>query len=87
MKLVLAIDYLFSQILIRIIKLYQKTLSPDHGILKAAKPYGHCRFSPTCSEYAITALGKYGIIKGGFMSAWRLLRCNPFNKGGYDPVK
>ena len=74
-------------IAIKIIKIYQKTLSFDHGFLKIFYPHGFCRFKPTCSEYTISALEKYGFCKGGLMSVWRVLRCNPFNKGGYDPVK
>ncbi len=70
-----------------LIRLYQKTLSPDHGPLKAKFPYGYCRFQPTCSEYTYQAIEKYGIIKGGLMGSWRILRCNPFSKGGEDPVK
>ncbi len=58
---------------------YRKYISP----LK--KPT--CRFYPTCSQYAIDAFEKYGIFKGGYLSARRILRCNPFNLGGYDPVK
>ena len=46
-----------------------------------------CRFYPTCSEYAMDAINKYGILKGSIKSLYRILRCNPFNKGGYDPVK
>jgi len=46
-----------------------------------------CRFYPTCSMYAIEAIEKYGIFKGGLMAILRILRCNPFSKGGYDPVK
>ncbi|MGH2534305.1 MAG: membrane protein insertion efficiency factor YidD [Thermomicrobiales bacterium] len=46
-----------------------------------------CRFYPSCSEYGYEAIAKYGIIRGGLMTAWRLLRCNPFNRGGYDPVR
>jgi hypothetical protein len=46
-----------------------------------------CRFYPTCSEYSIQALEKYGAIKGSAKSIWRILRCNPFNKGGYDPIE
>ncbi|KKC28448.1 hypothetical protein CDSM653_02505 [Caldanaerobacter subterraneus subsp. pacificus DSM 12653] len=46
-----------------------------------------CRFYPTCSQYSIEAISKYGLLKGGLMSIWRILRCNPFNPGGYDPVK
>ena len=72
---------------IYIIKIYQKTLSPDHGIFKYKHPFGFCRFKPTCSEYSIIALEKHGFVRGGLMSIWRVLRCNPFNKGGWDPVK
>lgn len=71
---------------IRIIQIYQKTLSFDHGLLRFLAPYGKCRFRPTCSEYAIQSLEKYGFIKGGFKALWRVLRCNPWNKGGYDPL-
>jgi putative membrane protein insertion efficiency factor len=46
-----------------------------------------CRFYPTCSEYAVDAIKKYGVFRGGLLSAWRVLRCNPFSKGGYDPVR
>lgn len=46
-----------------------------------------CRFEPSCSRYTYTAIEKYGVIKGTLMGTWRILRCNPFNKGGYDPVK
>lgn len=57
---------------------YQNWVSP---MLPSA-----CRFQPTCSEYGYQAIAKYGIIRGGAMAVWRVLRCNPFNKGGYDPV-
>ena len=76
-----------AYILIRIIKIYQKTLSLDHGFLKIFYPHGYCRFRPTCSDYAIQAIKKYGAIKGGVKASWRILRCNPWNKGGYDPVE
>jgi putative membrane protein insertion efficiency factor len=46
-----------------------------------------CRFQPTCSEYAYEAVSRYGIIKGGRLAIWRILRCNPFCRGGYDPVE
>ncbi|MBU4347068.1 membrane protein insertion efficiency factor YidD [Patescibacteria group bacterium] len=72
---------------IKILKLYQRTLSFDHGFFKALFPYGYCRFRPTCSEYAIKAVEKYGVIKGGAKALWRVTRCNPWNKGGWDPVK
>ena len=45
-----------------------------------------CRYIPTCSEYALEAVEKYGAVKGSFLAAKRILRCNPFHKGGYDPV-
>lgn len=73
--------------IIILIKFYQKTLSFDHGLLQILMPYGRCRFRPTCSDYAIAAIEKYGVIKGGLKAAWRVLRCNPWNKGGWDPVK
>ncbi len=50
-------------------------------------PHGFCRFTPTCSEYGKEAVEKYGVAKGAAMAAWRVARCNPWNKGGYDPVK
>lgn len=65
--------------LIFLINLYRKYISP----LK--KPC--CRFYPTCSQYAVQAIEKYGSLKGGFMSIKRILKCNPFHPGGYDPVK
>ncbi len=70
---------MMKRILIVLIKGYQKFLSP----LK--KPC--CRFYPTCSEYAIEAVEKYGVVRGGWMAIKRIVRCNPFCKGGYDPVK
>lgn len=68
-----------KSIMILIIKAYRKYISP----LK--KPC--CRFYPTCSQYALDAISKYGVLKGSFMSVKRILRCNPFNQGGYDPVE
>lgn len=77
----------FGGIMIGVIKIYQKIFSFDHGPLKAMYPHGFCRFHPTCSEYSIQAIRKYGPIKGGLIASWRILRCNPFNKGGNDPLK
>ena len=45
-----------------------------------------CKYYPTCSEYGLQAIEKYGALKGGLLTIWRILRCNPFSKGGYDPV-
>ncbi|MEK7558153.1 MAG: membrane protein insertion efficiency factor YidD [Patescibacteria group bacterium] len=72
---------------IKLLKLYQRTLSFDHGVFKFLFPQGYCRFRPTCSDYAIAAIEKYGVIKGGIKAIWRVLRCNPFNPGGWDPLK
>ncbi|MBQ4585441.1 MAG: membrane protein insertion efficiency factor YidD [Clostridia bacterium] len=60
------------------LRVYKKFISP---LLPPA-----CRFTPTCSEYAIEAIEKFGVIRGGVLASWRLLRCNPWSKGGYDPV-
>lgn len=67
-----------KQILIFLIRIYQKTLSPDHSWLKAKYPYGFCRFYPSCSEYAITSLQKHGVVKGIMLSLIRVIKCNPF---------
>jgi len=75
------------RLVVRLIKIYQKTFSFDHGPLKALYPHGFCRFNPSCSQYGVEAIEKYGIIKGGLMTSWRILRCNPWSKGGNDPVK
>jgi putative membrane protein insertion efficiency factor len=64
--------------LIFLVKVYKVTISP---LLPPS-----CRHTPTCSEYAIEALKKYGVFKGSYMSFIRILKCNPFFKGGYDPV-
>lgn len=76
-----------KRFLMGMIRFYQKTISPDHGPLKNLYPHGYCRFLPSCSEYGYQAVEKYGVIKGGVMIIWRILRCNPWNKGGHDPVK
>jgi putative membrane protein insertion efficiency factor len=76
-----------QKIFLKTISLYQKTLSPDHGVFKHRHPYGYCRFTPTCSEYGYEAVKKKGVIKGVLLAMWRVLRCNPWNKGGFDPVK
>lgn len=68
-----------KKIMLGCIRFYQKYLS-------CLKGYSTCIYYPTCSQYAIEAIEKYGAIKGGLMAAWRILRCNPFAKGGYDPV-
>lgn len=77
--------FLIRLLVLRLIRLYQKTLSFDHGFFKIFFPNGYCRFQPTCSEYTYQAVAKYGVIKGGLKGLRRVLRCNPFNKGGFDP--
>lgn len=72
---------------LKLIRLYQRTLSFDHGPLKFLFPGGFCRFNPTCSEYAYQAIVKYGVIKGGAKGLWRIMRCNPWSRGGNDPVE
>ena len=69
---------ILKNVLIFLIKWYRKYLSP----LKSTK----CPYYPTCSEYGLEAVEKYGAIKGSALAFWRILRCNPFSKGGYDPV-
>ena len=68
-----------KKIFIGLIKFYRKYLSPRKG-------HATCKYFPTCSQYAIEAIEKYGVLKGGLLAVWRILRCNPFSKGGYDPV-
>lgn len=70
-------------IFLKLIHLYQKTLSP---ILHYLAPNRGCRFYPTCSEYIYRAVEKYGTLKGGSKGLKRLLKCHPFNPGGYDPI-
>jgi len=70
----------FPQFLILVlIRFYQKIISP-------ALLGNTCRFYPTCSHYGFQAVQKYGAVKGAFMAIYRIIRCNPFNSGGYDPV-
>lgn len=73
------VSSVIKSLMIGLIRLYQKYLSP-------LKLRTHCIYTPTCSQYAIEALRKHGIIKGSLLSIWRVLRCNPFAKGGFDPV-
>ncbi len=71
-----------KKIFIFILKIYSKTIS------KIISSLGyHCKFYPTCSEYTRQAIEKYGVLKGCILGAWRVLRCNPFSKGGYDPLR
>jgi len=68
-----------KKILIVIIKAYKKVVSPLMPRV--------CRYYPSCSSYALEAISEHGAIKGSAMALWRIIRCNPFGAGGYDPVK
>jgi putative membrane protein insertion efficiency factor len=61
-----------------LIRFYQQAVSPRLG--------PNCRFQPTCSQYAYDAVDSYGVLRGAAMAAWRILRCNPLNDGGFEPV-
>ena len=67
-----------KKLMMAMIRFYQREISPLHP--------PRCRYIPTCSEYALQAVEKYGAVKGGWLALKRLLRCHPFHKGGYDPV-
>jgi len=67
-----------NKVLIAFIKVYQYTMSPLLG--------PRCRYYPSCSNYAVDALREHGALRGLGLATWRLLRCNPFSNGGYDPV-
>ena len=67
-----------KKLMLGMIWLYRVGISPYIG--------PHCRFTPTCSQYAYEAIRKYGAVKGGYLAAKRLLKCHPFHEGGYDPV-
>jgi len=73
------LTHLPQTLLLGLIRLYQLTLS-------RAMPVNTCRFYPSCSRYGFEAVRRHGAIKGSLLAAWRVLRCNPFNPGGFDPV-
>ena len=69
---------MIKRFLIWLILFYKKYISP----MKTTK----CPYFPSCSDYGLEAIRKHGVMKGGLLAVWRILRCNPFSKGGYDPV-
>jgi len=71
-----------KKVLIFFIEIYQKFVSPINKTLNIS-----CKYYPSCSEYTKQAINKYGAIKGSFLGLKRIMRCNPFSKGGYDPLK
>lgn len=68
-----------ARVLVRAVRAYQRRLS-------GLKPVPTCRFTPSCSEYAAQALATHGALRGSALALWRVLRCNPLNPGGHDPV-
>ena len=68
-----------KKLLISLINFYRKFISPGRPSC--------CKYRPTCSQYALDAINKYGAFRGSIIAVYRILRCNPFSKGGYDPVK
>ena len=76
---------MIKKIILKFIRIYQKTLSFDHGPMSFLYSEGFCRFKPSCSEYTYQAVDYYGVIKGTAKGSWRVMRCNPWNKGGWDP--
>jgi len=75
-----------KKIALKLISIYQKTLSPDYGWFKVYYPNGYCKFQPSCSQYTYEAVDKFGVIKGCWLGAKRIARCNPWSKGGQDEV-
>ncbi len=75
-----------KQIVISLIDLYQRTLSPDHSWLKSRFPHGYCRFYPSCSQYTREAVGRFGAVKGLWLGARRIAKCNPFIQPRVDMV-
>ncbi len=71
-----------KKVMLKILKKYKKYISPIFFFIGI-----RCKYYPTCSEYMIQAIEKYGVIKGIFLGLKRILKCNPFSKGGYDPLK
>ena len=68
-----------KKLVLSLIKFYRRNISP----MSPPK----CKYIPTCSQYALEAIERYGVVRGGIKALWRIFRCNPFSKGGFDPVK
>jgi uncharacterized protein len=74
---------MFRAVALGLIWLYQATISPDHGLWRRPG----CIYQPTCSQFTYEAIERYGVIKGSWLGVKRILRCHPWAKGGYDPVR
>jgi hypothetical protein len=85
-KIVKNLEKVLVRIVLFFIKTYQIILSPDHGLFRFNLPAA-CRFQPTCSQYAYQAFQKYGLARGFILSMRRIIKCHPWQKGGWDPVK
>jgi putative membrane protein insertion efficiency factor len=72
------------RVVVFLLKIYQRTLSLDHGPFKWMRPHGQCKFYPTCSQYAIDVVQKHGIFRGGWRALKRIIRCHPWAIGGVD---
>jgi len=77
-------DKVLAKGLIKLIKGYQHTFSPDHSVSGMGDPLKGCKFYPSCSNYGIKALEKHGFIWGTLKTGWRVLRCHPWSHGGVD---
>ena len=75
-----------KEVLTTLISWYQKLISPDHSVLGSSRPDLHCRYYPTCSEYAKESIETHGALKGSFLSVARVSRCHPWGASGVDPV-
>lgn len=77
---------MIKTLVIKIIEGYQKTLSPDHGFLSRFYPNGYCQYYPSCSQYSKEAFQQHSLVVAFIKSLYRIIRCNPFSKGGIDLV-
>ena len=75
-----------KKVILFLIRFYQKFLSPDQGMFSFLFSERFCRFHPTCSEYTYQSIDRFGMIRGCWMGFKRVIRCHPWNDGGYDPV-
>ena len=75
-----------KRVIIFFIVMYQRTISPDHGYLRNLRVLPVCKFFPTCSQYAIDAVAKYGTIQGLWLATLRIARCHPWSNGGTDEI-